>query len=51
MKGEKRTCNNCGHDCHCYQPNCDECVNDVCVKCQCDRPADKQIPDSMLNGL
>ena len=35
MKGVKRTCKKCGHGCHCYRPDCPECVNDVCYKCDC----------------
>jgi len=35
MQGEERTCESCGHRCHCYRPSCEECVNDVCVKCNC----------------
>jgi len=27
-------CKNCQHDCHCDK-ECPECVNDVCVKCEC----------------
>lgn len=51
MKGEERKCK-CGHKCHCYQPECEECVNEVCYECKCKEPADKKdIPTSMLNGL
>lgn len=35
MQGPKRTCQSCGHNCHCYRPDCKECQNDVCVKCDC----------------
>ena len=35
MLGPERTCKNCGHKCHCYSPNCQECVNDVCGVCDC----------------
>lgn len=35
MIGAERYCKNCGHRCHCYAPDCSECVNDVCVKCEC----------------
>lgn len=51
MQGEQRTCTKCGHDCHCYQPECDECVNDVCYKCNCKSENKNDVPDSMLNGL
>ena len=49
MQGNERECKNCGHKCHCYQPECEECVNDVCYKCECKTKTD--IPSSMLNGL
>lgn len=49
MEGKKRTCSKCGHRCHCYQPDCDECINDVCRECKCQDK--KDIPTSMLNGL
>lgn len=35
MIGPKRTCSKCEHDCHCYAPDCQNCINDVCVKCEC----------------
>ena len=35
MRGTERTCKKCGHGCHCYSPDCKECVNDVCYKCEC----------------
>ena len=35
MIGPERTCKKCGHDCHCYSPNCENCVNDVCTSCDC----------------
>mgnify|MGYP001025001779 CR=1 FL=1 len=44
MIGTERYCNKCGHRCHCYQPDCDECVNDVCTNCQCKN--EKDIPSS-----
>ena len=50
MQGEERTCKKCGHRCHCYQPECEECHNDVCYNCKC-REEQKDIPASMLNGL
>ena len=51
MQGEKRECSKCGHACHCYQPECDKCVNDICYNCECNKPTQRDIPDSMLNGL
>jgi hypothetical protein len=44
MQGEKRTCKRCGHDCHCYQPSCEKCINDVCTQCDCK----SEIPDSFF---
>lgn len=38
MQGTERYCNKCGHRCHCYQPECKECVNDVCTGCDCETP-------------
>lgn len=35
MISDERTCKKCGHRCHCYQPTCEECVNDVCTGCDC----------------
>ena len=35
MIGAKRECKTCGHDCHCYSPDCPKCINDVCTKCNC----------------
>lgn len=36
MIGTERYCKTCGHRCHCYQPDCKECVNDVCTTCECE---------------
>ncbi len=36
MQGEYRTCKKCGHRCHCYQPTCNDCINDVCTGCDCE---------------
>jgi len=38
MQGSERYCSKCGHRCHCYQPDCEECVNDVCTRCECEAP-------------
>lgn len=38
MIGTERYCKTCGHRCHCYQPDCEECVNDVCTQCDCEAP-------------
>ncbi len=43
----KKKCNKCGHECHCYEGNCYECVNDVCTSCDCENQ--KDIPDSFTN--
>ena len=48
MKGTERQCQNCGHRCHCYSPDCAECHNDVCIKCHCDKPNVEDIPDSFV---
>lgn len=37
-------CKNCGHKCHCQKPDCEDCVNDVCVVCKCK----EEIPNSFL---
>jgi hypothetical protein len=50
MKGTERQCQNCGHRCHCYSPDCPECHNDICIQCQCDKPNIKDIPDSFIKG-
>jgi len=42
MIGPERTCKKCGHRCHCYQPTCEECVNDVCGVCDC-KEEDKEL--------
>ena len=39
MPGEQRTCKKCGHECHCYKPTCEECVNDICTGCDCEPSA------------
>ena len=36
MISDERICKKCGHRCHCYQPTCEECVNDVCTGCDCE---------------
>lgn len=46
MQGPERYCKNCGHRCHCYQPDCDECVNDVCTKCDCEEKKSEPLPHS-----
>ena len=33
--GEERYCNKCGCRCHCYEPECSTCADDVCYKCGC----------------
>ncbi len=36
MSGPVRKCKTCGHDCHCEKPDCPDCVNDVCFRCDCE---------------
>ena len=48
MQSSPRYCKNCGHRCHCYSPDCEECVNDVCTTCDCSRPNVRDIPDSFV---
>ena len=44
-------CKNCGHECHCYEGNCYECINDVCTVCDCKENAtDSYIPDSFIKS-
>ena len=31
----ERYCKTCGCRCHCYAPECPNCANDVCYKCEC----------------
>jgi hypothetical protein len=38
--GEERYCRYCGHRCHCYDNSCQECINDVCQQCKCDKIED-----------
>ena len=37
-------CKKCGHECHCNESECKDCINDVCYNCECDNQSD--IPDS-----
>jgi len=50
MIGTQRYCKKCGHRCHCYQPECDECANDVCYTCECEDQANTKsdIPKSFV---
>ena len=41
MQGTPRKCKKCGHDCHCYAPNCKQCANDVCTQCDCKTKQDE----------
>jgi hypothetical protein len=49
MQGKPRTCQSCGHPCHCYSPDCETCSCDVCgcgtVK---NYDAKEDIPDSFI---
>mgnify|MGYP006080090069 FL=1 len=29
-------CETCGHECHCNDINCKDCINDVCGVCKCE---------------
>jgi hypothetical protein len=49
MISAARTCNTCGHGCHCYRPDCEECHNDVCVKCDCKTPIEKETKTDARN--
>ena len=42
MIGTERTCKKSGHRCHCYQPDCDKCANDVCTECDCKEKSEQQ---------
>jgi hypothetical protein len=33
-------CTYCGHRCHCYSSDCQECINDVCQTCECGNKKD-----------
>jgi len=48
MEGQRRRCNSCGHDCHCYAPDCDQCYNDVCITCECGRIEYQDLPESFI---
>ena len=50
MISEERHCKKCGHRCHCYSPDCPECVNDVCIKCDCDKFEHRDIPDTFIRN-
>jgi len=43
MISEERYCKSCKHRCHCYAPDCSNCINDVCTKCTC---SEKDWPDN-----
>lgn len=45
MIGAERYCEKCGHRCHCYEPDCKECVNDVCTQCDCGNPRYEALHD------
>jgi len=49
MFGDPNTCEKCGHKCHCHRPDCDECINDVCIKCECEY-SKKDVPDSFIKN-
>ena len=41
MISPARKCKKCGHGCHCYKPDCKDCVNDVCTRCDCEESTKK----------
>lgn len=41
MIGSERTCKKCGCRCHCYDSECPNCPNDVCIECECKSESDK----------
>ena len=45
MQGTVRYCKNCGCRCHCVTTDCPNCINDVCVVCDCEEPI-RDIPES-----
>ena len=36
----ERWCKKCKCRCHCYAPECPNCANDVCYKCDCSEDRD-----------
>lgn len=48
MQGTVRYCKTCGHRCHCVTTDCPNCVNDVCIECDCDQQMTRDIPDSFV---
>ena len=36
----ERWCKKCKCRCHCYAPECPNCPNDVCCKCDCSEKRD-----------
>ena len=51
MQGPERYCIKCGHRCHCYQPTCEECVNDVCTGCDCEEDNEQPNTDTDARSL
>lgn len=41
MADENYTCENCKCDCHCDDDECQQCVNDVCTQCKCEKVNEK----------
>jgi hypothetical protein len=41
-------CENCGHKCHCKDEDCEDCINDVCVRCKCKN--ESEIPTSFIKS-
>ena len=47
MQGTIRYCKNCGCRCHCVTTDCPNCINDVCVVCDCETEV-RDIPESFV---
>ena len=43
-------CKKCGHECHCEEIVCYECVNDVCTSCDCVNEQEIDIPISFTKN-
>jgi len=48
MDTSKKSCETCGHSCHCYGPECNDCSCDVC---DCGNIVDsmEDVPSSFTN--
>jgi len=48
MDLEEKTCQTCGHSCHCYGPDCESCSCDVC-DCGTIKKSMEDVPPSFIN--